>query len=440
MAQAQPKNPTVQCELGQTLRQNGDLSASVAAFERALEIDPEMREAYYGLGFTLKQQAAAAHKGSAEPLATYQYHKEAQDALAKGDLNMAKEELLMALAADENDGTAHNLLGYILGQQGDPASALSQLERAIALRPDAADVHYNYGAALWYSGEKQKAVSELITSIRLDPSASSSYALLGMAQREEGDLAGSEVRSRNRRYRPVSNDRGYLHRPRDSFLRRKELHDALAQFDAGLNAISAAPAPDWDGAITALRETISKDPRSPEVHNMLGLLLGAQRRGQRRNPWRVPGKLCAGVRNILRLTTTWALCWRKTVRTRKPSTNFVLRTTSFEFRRRSCQSWRRPPAIGRGQAIAELEKAVSSDPASVNAQFNLAEAYGNSPKYGTARQVEQLRKSSRLHPTLPEHILHWARPCSTTPGSVMRSLSSATRRAWSRQAGKRTTN
>jgi Flp pilus assembly protein TadD len=87
VAQAQPKNPTVQCELGQTLRQNGDLSAAVASFERALEIDPEMREAYYGLGFTLKQQAAAVRKGSAEPLATNQYHQEAQDALAKGDLS-----------------------------------------------------------------------------------------------------------------------------------------------------------------------------------------------------------------------------------------------------------------------------------------------------------------------------------------------------------------
>ena len=138
--QAQPKNPTVQCELGQTLRQNGDLSASVAAFERALEIDPEMREAYYGLGFTLKQQAAAAHKGSAESLATSQYLKNAQDALANGDLNVAKEQLLMALAADENDSAAHNLLGYILGQQGDTASALAHLERAVALRPDSAEV------------------------------------------------------------------------------------------------------------------------------------------------------------------------------------------------------------------------------------------------------------------------------------------------------------
>ena len=35
-------------ELGQTLRQSGDLAGAVAAFEKALEIEPELREGYYG--------------------------------------------------------------------------------------------------------------------------------------------------------------------------------------------------------------------------------------------------------------------------------------------------------------------------------------------------------------------------------------------------------
>ena len=54
----------VQYELGQTLRQSGDLAGAVAAFEKALEIEPEMREGYYGLGVALKQQSASAE---AEP-------------------------------------------------------------------------------------------------------------------------------------------------------------------------------------------------------------------------------------------------------------------------------------------------------------------------------------------------------------------------------------
>ena len=38
------------------------------------------------------------------------------------------------------------------------------------------------------------------------------------------------------------------------------------------------------------------------------------------------------------------------------------------------------------QAIRELEKAVALEPASVKAQFNLATAYGASPKYGQRKR------------------------------------------------------
>jgi tetratricopeptide (TPR) repeat protein len=50
-------------------------------------------------------------------------------------------------------------------------------------------------------------------------------------------------------------------------------------------------------------------------------------------------------------------------------------------------------------AIPELEKAVALDPASLQAEFNLAEAYGNSPSRGLSKQIEQLRKVIAMSPT-----------------------------------------
>ena len=68
------------------------------------------------------------------------------------------------------------------------------------------------------------------------------------------------------------------------------------------------------------------------------------------------------------------------------------------------------------EAIGELEKAVSLDPALIKAQFNLAEAYGNSPSHGTAKQIEQLRKIisiapdfARAHLALGKALLHDAK-------------------------------
>jgi tetratricopeptide (TPR) repeat protein len=50
------------------------------------------------------------------------------------------------------------------------------------------------------------------------------------------------------------------------------------------------------------------------------------------------------------------------------------------------------------QAIRELEKAVALEPATVKAQFNLATAYGASPKYGAAKEIELLRKVIAMSP------------------------------------------
>lgn len=412
VAEAQPNNPTLQCELGKTLRQNGDLSSAVTAFERALAIDPEMREAYYGLGFTLKQQAAAARKNAGASLSKNPYDAQAQQALAKGDLNSAKQQLVQALAADDNDADAHNLLGYILGQQGDTSSALPHLERAAALRPESAEVHFNYGAALWYSGQKQKAISELKTSVRLDPSAAASYALLGMAQRAESNWAEARVNlQRALALAPTTAatfvDLGIV------FLGQNQIQGSLAQFEAGLNANSTVPMPDWDGAISALRKTLLKSSDAAELHNMLGLMLG--RKGSPSN------EVLAEFREALRQRPNYAEAhnniglvlaqngedekataeFREAVRIRPDfadahaNLGAVLTLTDVE------------------EAIVELEKAVSLDPGLIKAQFNLAEAYGNSPSHGVAKQIEQLRKIisvapdfARAHLSLGKALLH----------------------------------
>jgi tetratricopeptide (TPR) repeat protein len=415
VAQVQPKNPTIQCELGQTLRQSGDLPAAAAAFERALEIDPEMREAYYGLGFTLKQQGATARKSSAPPLAASQSRKQAQDALAKGDLSSAKEQLLKALAADDNDGDAHSMLGYILGQQGETASALSHLERAVALRPDSADAHYNYGAALYFGGNKQKAVSELKTSVRLDPSAGASYALLGMAQREQGDLAEARLNlERAIALSPTSAanfiDLGIV------FFRLNQPQRALAQFEAGLNASSAVPTPDWDGAITALREGIAKGSSTPEVHNMLGVVLGRKGSGK--------DDVLAELREALRLRPEYAEAHNNIGLVLAQNSDDDKATEEFRTAVRIRPEYADAHAnLGAvlllsdvEQAIGELEMAVSLDPTLLKAQYNLAEAYGLSPSHGSAKQIEQLQKIisiapdfGRAHLALGKALLHDAK-------------------------------
>jgi tetratricopeptide (TPR) repeat protein len=396
VATAEPKNATVQYELGQTLRQSGDLSGAVAAFEKAVEINPELQEAYYGLGLVLKQQSAAMQR---TPVRSSEMLKRVQERAASGDLDSARDQLLEIVRTDQVNAEAHSLLGYILGQQGQLEFARNHLQLAVQLKPDYADGHYNLGVALWYSGARKQAIPELKASVKLDPALGAAYAFLGMALREEGDLAGARVSLQ----RAIA-----LFPPTTStyvdlaivFLRQGDLDPALGQLEAGLNAPTAMPTPDWDDAISGLRNALRKTPNRADVHNMLGLLLG--RRGADRE------EVLAEFREAVKLRPDYAAAHNNMGLVLAQSDEDEKAVGEFREAIRIRPDYAAAHAnLGATllatdvvQAIPELEKAASLDPSSVNTQFNLAEAYGTSANHhGPAEQIEQLQKVIAISPS-----------------------------------------
>ena len=392
VAEADPRNADIQYELGQTLRQSGDIPGAIAAFEKALEINPEQREGYYGLGLALKQQSAAKRKPLPPPGSPADdLYKSGQDAVTRGDLKAAADQLDKALALDANDAEVHNLLGFVLGQQGDLTSALVHLERAVVLRPEWAEAHYNLGVALWYSGSKEKSISELRESVHLDPAAGPSHAFLGTALRDMGDLAGARL-SLQRAIAllpplPATYiDLGIV------FLRTRDINKAMGQFEAGLNIQNPSPPePDWDSAISALREAIAKKPDQPDAHNLLGLLLG--RKGADKS------EVVAEFREAVRLRPEFAQAYNNLGLVLTQTDDDEGAVAAFHEAIRITPDYADAHAnLGAAliptdgeQAIRELEKAVALDPSSVKAQFNLATAYGASPKYGAVKEIELLR-------------------------------------------------
>jgi len=391
VAKAQSDNANIQYELGHTLRQNGDLAGAVAAFDRALEIDPEMRQGYYALGLALKQQSAAMRKALIGDRGSESFQK-AKEAASRADLNSARDQLNEVLRANEADADAHNLLGFILGQQGDLAAALPHLQRAVALRAGDSQFHYDLGVALWYSGSRGNAVSELRESVRLDPAAGAGYGFLGTALRESGDLPGARANLQRAiaLLPPLAAtyiDLGIV------FLRMGNMEKALGQLEAGLNMPSSpTPVPDWDAAIDGLRSALAEKPNQAEAHNVLGLLLG--RKG-------ADNKLVtAEFREAIRLRPDYA----------EADNNLGLVLTQADDDAAAIAAFREAIRISpdyadahanlgatlipddADQAIVELEKAVSLAPELTKAQFNLAMAYAASPTHGPAKESEQLRK------------------------------------------------
>jgi tetratricopeptide (TPR) repeat protein len=393
----QTDNASVEYELGQTLRQAGDLPGAVAAFEKSIQINPELQEGYYGLGQALKRQSAAVRRPA--PAVPSDALKRAQETAAKGDLNAARDQLLEILRTDETNAQAHILLGFILGQQGQLEFAVNHLQRAVQLQPDAADAHYNLGMALWYSGAREKAVPELEESVRLDPASGVAQAFLGMALRERGDLAKAQA-SLQRAIALLPPTTSTYVDLAIVFLRAGQLDRALGQFEAGLNAPSDVPTPDWDGAIAGLREASSKNPKRADIHNMLGLVLG--RKGV--NSQEVIAELQAAVKlrpDYAAAHNNLGLVYAQSDEDEKAIAEFreALRTSpNYADAHANLGATLMP--TDNEQAVQELEKAVLLNTASVKAQFNLAEAYGTNPKYGGAKQIEQLRKVIAMSPEL----------------------------------------
>ena len=396
VADAEPNDADVQYELGQTLRQTGDLAGAIAAFEKAVSLQPELQKAYYGLGLTLKQQSASRKKPVPGPLD--ELYREAQENAAKGNLDEARQQLLELIGKDNRNGEAHNLLGYILGQQGDLPGALPELQRAVALQPDSADAHYNLGVALWYSGSKEKAVEQLKESARLDPAAGPAQQFLGNALRDSGDLHGARLSlQRAISLLPPTTatyvDLGIV------FLRLRDLDRALGQFEAGLNAPSSIPTPDWDTAIAGLREVLAKNANRADAHNMLGLLLG--RKGAD------GAEVLAEFREAVRLRPAFAEAHNNIGLVLAQSGKDDDAVTEFreairirpDFADAHANLGATLTATDVEQAIVELEKAVSLSPSLVKPQFNLAAAYAASSSRGPAKEIDQLKKVIAMAPT-----------------------------------------
>jgi tetratricopeptide (TPR) repeat protein len=398
----EPNNVTAHYLLGQTLEQSGNLTAAIETFEQLLHLDPEFRQGYYALGAVLKQQAAALHRS--QPPSTSpadDLFKQGQQAVTRGELKEAEHLLGEALDKDSHHAEVHNLLGFVLGQQGDLTSALIHLERAVLLRPDLADAHYNLGVALWYSGAKTKSISELREAVRLDPAAGPSYAFLGTALGEAGELddARRNLQCAIALLPSVSAtyiDLGVV------YARSGALAEAVGQFEAGLHIPDpSGPRPDWDRAAAELQKALAGKPGDAESHNVLGLLLG--RKGASSQ------EVLHEFREAVELQPNFAEAHNNMGLVLAQGNDEKAAIAEFREALRISPDYADAHAnLGAAltttdaeEAVRELAKAVALAPLSLKAQFNLAVAYGANANYGLAKEIEQLRKVIASQPDFP---------------------------------------
>ena len=150
--------------------------AADARFREAVEIDPRLTQAHYGMALaalgSLDRRSAEKSLRTALLLAPNQ--PELRYALgvvtyAFGDPRAAELDLKAAADADKKLLEARYAVGLAAGQRGDLPTAEEALRQALKVQPDFAPAHYQLGAVLARAGNLDESLQELSRAITRDP-------------------------------------------------------------------------------------------------------------------------------------------------------------------------------------------------------------------------------------------------------------------------------
>lgn len=140
-------------------------------YRKAIELDPRFARAYAGLALT----HAMDHRLNA-------------NADARASLDRARELAETARQIDPDIAEVHWALGFVHAQARRHREATAELERAIALAPSFADAYAMLGGIYMYMGEAEKSIGPLRQALRFKPDGGYLvYLLLGRSYYFAGD-------------------------------------------------------------------------------------------------------------------------------------------------------------------------------------------------------------------------------------------------------------
>jgi protein O-GlcNAc transferase len=114
----------------------------VESFGRAVRLNPQLAQAYFGLGNALR---------------------------SLGMREAAEKALEQAIAIDARIAPAHLMLGMLLGERHQHEKALVCFDRALALAPGLADAHYGRGLVWQSQGEYDRAGRAFTEALAINP-------------------------------------------------------------------------------------------------------------------------------------------------------------------------------------------------------------------------------------------------------------------------------
>jgi predicted O-linked N-acetylglucosamine transferase (SPINDLY family) len=277
--------------LGTALKDKGQLDQAIAAYRQAIAIRPNYAEAHSNLGSALKDQgqfdeAIAAYRVaiSINPSLPAAYSNLGNALMGKEQIDEAIGSYRQAIALEPTRAGAHNNLGAALATKGQFDEAITAYRQAIALRPGYAEAHNNLGNALKNKGQLDGAIAAYRQSIALKPSFADAHCNLGNALIDKGQFDEAIAASQQaitlrpgyaEAYSNLGNalkDLGRLDEAVAAYRQAFALRPGYAEAHYNLGIVLKAKG-QLDEAIAAYRQAIASRPNFAEAHNNLGIVL-----------------------------------------------------------------------------------------------------------------------------------------------------------------------
>ncbi|PZV17506.1 MAG: hypothetical protein DCF22_03530 [Leptolyngbya sp.] len=156
-----PNQPEVMSNLGNALKESGSAEDAIACYRDAIALNPNYAEAHNNLGISYKEQ---------------------------GKLDEAISCYQTALRLKPNYVEAHHNLGIIWRLQGKLDQAIDYFRQAIALKPTYVDAHTSLGSTLHQQGKLDEAIAQFTHVLTLKPDSAETYNNLAMVLQEQGKV------------------------------------------------------------------------------------------------------------------------------------------------------------------------------------------------------------------------------------------------------------
>ena len=180
---------------GNLYDEQGEVELAIADYNQAIEINPEIAEAYINRGLLYNEQgkvelAIADYNQAIEinPQFAEVYNNRGLLYVEQGEVELAIADYSQAIEINPQFAEAYINRGNLYDEQGEVELAIADYSQALKINPQSALAYYNRGRLYQEQGEIELAIADYNQAIEINPQFAEAYYNRGRLYQEQREI------------------------------------------------------------------------------------------------------------------------------------------------------------------------------------------------------------------------------------------------------------